>query len=273
MTIKKIAVALSVYKSDNAFYLYQAIESIKNQTYFNFHIFIQVDGPVNLEVNDLLKKYSHDESFTIIFNDDNLGLAQRLNDIIELVIQNDDFSFIARMDADDICHRERFKKQVDYFDTYPDVDVLGSDVCEISSSGDEIFYKSMLPSHSEIKKNIIKKCPFNHPSVMFRTSIFKEGFRYKPYLMNTQDYYLWIDLIAGGKKFANINEPLLNFRVDDFFHHRRGFKKALNDINSRIYAFKKLKNVNLSNLIHVSALFLLRISPPFIKKLAYKNLR
>lgn len=55
--------------------------------------------------------------------------------------------------------------------------------------------------HEKIKKNVIKKCPFNHPSVMFRNLIFEEGFRYKDSLKNTQDYYLWVDLLAAGKRF------------------------------------------------------------------------
>ncbi|MDV5059493.1 glycosyl transferase, partial [Vibrio diabolicus] len=120
---------------------------------------------------------------------------------------------------------------------------------------------------------IIKRCPFNHPSVMFRMSVFEDGFRYKSELMNTQDYYLWVDLLAAGKNFANINEPLLMFRINESFHSRRGFKKAMNDLNSRIYAFKKLDVLNLSNIIHTISLFLLRIAPTSIKKWAYKTLR
>ncbi|WP_409579519.1 glycosyltransferase [Vibrio owensii] len=273
MGCKKVAVALSVYKTDDIDHLHQAIESIKNQTYINFHVFIQVDGPVKVEVEQLLQKYDLDDRFTITFNRENMGLAKRLNDIIELAILDGGFGFFARMDADDICELYRFEKQVAYLEDNHDVDVLGSDVWEISSSGEKVFYKSMSSSHRDLVRDIIKKCPFNHPSVMFRMSVFDENFRYKSELMNTQDYYLWIDLIEGGKIFSNINEPLLNFRINDDFHNRRGFKKAFNDLDSRLYAFKKLNNLNVSNLFHTIALFILRISPPSIKKLAYKKLR
>jgi hypothetical protein len=92
-------------------------------------------------------------------------------------------------------------------------------------------------------------------------------------LKNTQDYYLWVDLVKDGCLFANINETLLKFRIDENFHQRRGLKKAMNDLKSRLYSFKILKNYSISNVLHVILLFILRVSPAWIKKLAYKKLR
>jgi hypothetical protein len=132
----------------------------------------------------------------------------------------------------------------------------------------------MAKTNEILVKNIIKKCPFNHPTVMFRTTVFlNSNVRYKAELMNTQDYYLWVDLVKAGYLFANINEPLLKFRIDENFHTRRGLKKAINDLKARFYAFKVLRNFSMSNLLHVTLLFALRISPATIKKIAYKKLR
>ncbi|MEE3878774.1 glycosyltransferase [Vibrio sp. YYF0003] len=269
----KIAVAMSIYKADTVEFVTQAIESILNQSYENFDLFIEVDGPVREGLNSLLVDYSKVDNVFVNFNNDNNGLATRLNDVVVKSLLAGKYSFLARMDADDICLPERFFKQVDFLINNPTVAVVGSDVLEISESGDELFHKKMDASHDIIKRKIIKRCPFNHPSVMFRMSVFEDGFRYKSELMNTQDYYLWVDLLAAGKMFANINEPLLMFRINESFHSRRGFKKAMNDLNSRIYAFKKLDVFNLSNIIHTISLFLLRIAPASIKKWAYKTLR
>ncbi|MCZ8487821.1 hypothetical protein O9992_10395 [Vibrio lentus] len=72
------------------------------------------------------------------------------------------------MDADDVSSASRFEKQVDFLIENPEISGLSvQDVIEISCSGDELFYKSMSKSHDEMFDNIIKKCPFNHPSVMF----------------------------------------------------------------------------------------------------------
>lgn len=270
---KDLVVAMSVYRTDTIEYVAGAINSILTQSYCNFDIFIEVDGPIDAELRSLLLEYGNNENIVVNFNVDNKGLATRLNDIIEKSLFENQYRFLARMDADDICHPDRFNKQVEFLINNPKISVVGSDVQEISENGEDIFYKKMDASHYELARKIIKKCPFNHPSVMFRMSVFEEGFRYKPELMNTQDYYLWVDLLAAGKKFANVNEPLLKFRINDSFHTRRGFKKAMNDLNSRIYAFRKLNVLTFSNVIHTLNLFLLRIAPTSVKKWAYKNFR
>ncbi|ADT85356.1 glycosyltransferase [Vibrio furnissii] len=274
INLGKIAVAISIYKNDNLDYFKLAIESILNQSYDYFDIYIQVDGYVNEDLKDYLLSLSNVENIFVYFNSDNKGLATRLNQIIDLVYKKDSYRFIARMDADDISALDRFASQVDYLNHNVSVSVVGSDVIEIDSEGREIFYKKMPIEQSVILKNIIKRCPLNHPSVMFNLSHFtKNELKYDSRLKNTQDYYLWVDLLSLGKVFSNINRPLLMFRVDDNFHSRRGLSKAFNDLKSRIYAFKKLKNINVSNLIHVILLFMLRVSPVFVKKFIYGTFR
>ncbi|EAS44646.1 glycosyl transferase [Photobacterium profundum] len=270
----KIAVAMSIYKSDSVNFVEASIDSILHQSYSSFDLFIEVDGEVSNELKKLLIRYSCFSNVFINFNVTNLGLAYRLNEIIEKVILKNCYTFLARMDADDISVTKRFEKQVQFLLDNPDISVVGSDVVEITNDGVEIFYKKMASKHEDLSRNIIRKCPFNHPTVMFNLRVFNEdGYRYKSELKNTQDFYLWVDLLSGGKRFANINEPLLKFRIDADFHHRRGFNKAVNDFNSRLYAFKKLNVLTVRNIFHTGLLFILRISPAFIKSLAYKYMR
>ncbi|WGY48437.1 glycosyltransferase [Vibrio sp. ABG19] len=268
----KIAVAMSVYRGDSLESLELAVNSILEQTYSHFDFFIALDGKVDDQVFSYLKSLDN-HNVTVIYDEFNKGLAFRLNQIIDLAVKHGDYDFLARMDADDISNNLRFEKQVDFFLLNNDIDVVGSDVLEFDDLNIDGFYKKMASTHEDISKKIIKRCPFNHPSVMFRMAVFNEGYRYKSELMNTQDYYLWVDLLAAGKKFANINEALLKFRVNESFHSRRGLKKAMNDFKSRVYAFRKLDVMTVSNVVHTINLFLLRIAPTSIKKWAYKTLR
>ncbi|TLS77479.1 glycosyltransferase [Photobacterium damselae] len=271
--MNKVAVALSIYKSDTIECLQEAINSILKQTYRNFDLYIEVDGKVDNNILNYLEILECNENVFIDYHSENKGLAFRLNQIIDTVVNKGGYKFIARMDADDISHVNRFEEQVSFLLENDFIDVIGSDIIEIDEYGNEVFYKKMEKDFDKIKHNIIKKCPFNHPSVMFKIEIFNEGFRYDPKLINTQDYYLWIDLLSSGKVFSNINKPLLKFRVNESFHSRRGIKKAINDVKSRLYAFEKLGVINLGNILHVVNLFILRVSPPKIKKIAYKYLR
>ncbi|WP_105491519.1 glycosyltransferase [Escherichia coli] len=268
----KVAVAMSVYKNDNPIYLKKAIKSILNQTYKNIHLYIEVDGVISPQLYQCLSSFISCSNISINFNSDCKGLAFRLNNIIDKVIFDGGYSYIARMDADDISRLDRIEKQVIFMQTHKDISVVGSDVLEIDEDDNFLFYKKMHCDHEIIVRDIIKKCPINHPSAFFKISSFYIV-RYNSTLKNTQDYYLWIDFIYNNLKISNINEPLLKFRVNRDFYSRRGFDKAINDVKSRIYALRKLNCYSLRNIFHILMLFFLRVSPTVIKKIAYNRLR
>lgn len=273
ISIPKVAVAMSVYKSDKLSYLVQAVNSILEQEYEYYHIYIEVDGIVSSDVKAYLNSLDSAQ-VTITFHRKNKGLATRLNQAIEKILQSGQFSYIARMDSDDISDSSRFREQVNFLSKNQDVYVLGTDVIEIDNENSPIYRKHMESDSDKIRHNIIKKCPVNHPSVMFRVELFKKfKLRYQDNLMNTQDYYLWVDVIDKGLKISNLNIPLLRFRIDENFHKRRGLKKSMNEFNSRVYAMKKLSIFSLGNVVHTVLLLSLRLSPEPIKKLAYRYMR
>ncbi|CAK3684323.1 Glycosyltransferase [Vibrio crassostreae] len=274
MTSKKVAIAMSVYKSDTMQNVRLSVESLLSQTYDDIDIFIQVDGYISQDCRILLEEYSKLSSVFVTWHEENRGLATRLNKIIEDVISKGGYEFIARMDADDISFPERIFEQVNFLKENLDVSVVGTDSIEISDTGKELFNKKMSYNHDDIYSNIIKKCPFSHPTVMFRVSVFRDSnIRYKSELMNTQDYYLWVDLLKGGYKFANISKPLLYFRINKDFHSRRGWSKANNDLCSRVYAFRNLKVLSVINVFYTISLYFLRVSPKFFRKFAYQYFR
>ncbi|ORT51875.1 glycosyl transferase [Vibrio sp. qd031] len=270
---KKIAVIMSVYHQDSPIDFDQALQSIFEQTYRHFDIFLQVDGKIPEALKSVISKYESLQNVHVCYSEQNFGLAFQLNQAIERVFKQDKFGYIARMDADDICVAERFEQQVAFLSQHPDIAVLGTSVIEFDEDGHE-FYKKMSASHNELKSNIIKRCPLNHPTVMFNLNkIEPQDLQYNNRLLNTQDYYLWVDLLCKGYLFSNLEKPLLRFRVNSLFHKRRGLKKLKNDFRSRIYALNKLHIHSLTNYFYIAALVVLRVSPTFIKKLAYSRLR
>ncbi|KAF7788302.1 hypothetical protein PRUB_a2927 [Pseudoalteromonas rubra] len=267
----KIAVLMSVYKADRLEFLKLSVESILNQTCQDFHFYIAVDGPVSEQVKAYLEDVSLNTQVSIRFYDDNRGLASRLNLLLEEVCR-ENYRYIARMDADDISEPERFTKQLSYIEKF-NVDVLGTDVTEIDELGQFKQYKSMTAKHVEIKDKIVRRCPVNHPTVMIKANWFREkGFRYDDSLMNTQDYELWLRLMKAGAVFSNVNESLLQFRVDKNFFKRRNIKKVFNEVRFKYLAYVEFSK-RISDLIFIGAFFILRVSPKFIQKIAYKRLR
>lgn len=262
---------LCVYNKDKPEFVSVAIESCLNQS-VDCSIYIYVDGKIDPVLDKCIESYSLYDSISIFRGEDNKGLAFGLNLLIDQCLSTD-AEYIFRMDADDISTRDRVEQQINFLCNNPNIDIVGSDVIEIDEQGNECFYKRMEPDSKELYKNIIKKCPLNHPSTAFRRVFFEQGLRYKEDLKNTQDYYLWVDALSHGFNISNINSPLLYFRVDEDFHQRRGFKKALNDLNARLYAFKKLDVNTMSNYVHTILLVTLRLSPSFVKKYVYKRFR
>jgi hypothetical protein len=110
----------------------------------------------------------------------------------------------------------------------------------------------------------------NHPTVVFRYSVFEQGFKYRENLLNTQDYFLWIELSAAGFQFANLSEKLLRFRRVNDFYKRRGLQKTINEFKARMFAMRALNKFSISNLLYAISVLTLRLMPPIIVKFAYK---
>lgn len=268
-----LAVIMSVYKNDKLEWLDAACASVLENSCPPSWFLIAVDGPVPQDIEKYLRRLSLQQEIVVLFNAENKGLAFRLNQLLDIALDKG-VDFIARMDADDISHPTRFEEQLKFFSDNADVDVLGTGHKEVDEAGVALFEKVMPCEHELLAKNIIRRCPFNHPTVMFRSTIFsRTSKRYDPSLQNTQDYYFWVDLMSEGFRFANISTPLLDFRISEDFYKRRGGKKALNDFNARLYAMNQLKCRSFNNLIVALGLLALRLSPGWVKAWAYRKLR
>ncbi|MFT5852219.1 MAG: glycosyltransferase involved in cell wall biosynthesis [Colwellia sp.] len=273
-----VAVIMSVYKNDNFSQIKEAVESIKLQT-LHCHLFVVADGPIAAEVNDYFSTLAcnNSELFTVYYfpRATNFGLAHSLNELIEHVLQSkNEYLYIARMDADDICYTERLQKQVEYFSTHLSVDILGTGCKEFSSTKRDVYTKILPEKNETLKKELIKRCPFVHPSVMFRISLFRDGMRYPTDTKFTEDYAFWVLLAVKRYKFGNIQETLIKFRFEsDVLARRRGFRKANSEFLARWSAMNQLDCMSLENIFYSFAIWGLRVVPSSIANIAYKKLR
>ena len=70
------------------------------------------------------------------------------------------------------------------------------------------------------------RSPFNHPTVVYRRSAVLQagGYRELPLL---EDYWLFTRMIESGSVVANVEEPLVLYRVDAGSYQRRGGLRLL----------------------------------------------
>lgn len=258
---------MCVYKNDSPGLLERAIKSILAQSFSSFVFHVMVDGPIPIQLRNVLKSHKK-----IIIHERavNKGLAFSLNELIDIVMA-DESQFIARMDSDDFSHESRFKMQVEYFNMHPDVTVLGTACNEVNESGEHQFLKVLPELHDDLVKSFIKRSPFNHPTVMFRKSVFSDGEKYPIDVGMTEDYFLWAKLLANGERFANLQEPLLDFTMmNSTIYRRRGLKKAYLEMKGRFKAMKIIKIYSIRNLFYAVAHFVIRVSPVWLHRLAYR---
>lgn len=263
-------VAMSVYKNDNVVYLKKSVESIINQVGVNASIFIVIDGPVPEDIKCYLDEVSS-HICCLLVNDVNKGLAFSMNRIIDYIIENDfrNVKYFFRMDADDISFHQRFMKQISYL-SENELHVVGAECVEINDVDNEIGYRKVPSSHDAILNLMPRRCAINHPTVLIDFDLFRAGFRYNHKLMNTQDYYLWADLLSNGYKFGNISEPLLFFRRSNDFLSRRGRSKAFNDLKARFHMMRKLNKISVYNVVYALAFSSARMLPKPLLKVIYK---
>lgn len=218
---------MSFYGKDNPEFLDGAFESLYQQTYPASEIVLIQDGKITAQLEDTVLKWEQLLPIKRIVNEKNLGLGQSL----KIGLESCTNSIVARMDADDICHPHRFENQFKYLIANTDISVVGSWIAEFSIDQKTIDSYRKLPSEQkELFKYAKKRCPLNHPTVMYRKEdvLFVGGydnFRFQ------QDYHLWGRLLNSGFKIANIPRVLLFMRADsDLFSRRGGIEYFQNEI-------------------------------------------
>ena len=207
--IPEVSVVIPVYKPDLG-YLRQCIESIyaqkmeEHELYSNYEIII-VAEPFNIEeIKEFIKEYN-DVRIKLIFNDERLGIAASLN----RGLREAKGKYILRIDDDDIAEPTRFKKQVDYLNSHPEVDLCTSDYMYFGdmNEGRVAFEGEMSRAWS------ILTCPFDHPTIMFRRNFFIDNnLFYDEDRGFVEDWELWQRAFKKGMKVGCINEIL--------FYHR-----------------------------------------------------
>lgn len=269
----KFSVLMSVYKNDEPEYLKDALKSIyDNQTVKPDEIVIVFDGMLTEELYMVLDDFKKGKENIVFYypQECNKGLGEALK--IGTSYCTGDYIF--RMDSDDISCPTRFEKQIDFLKHNKDIDVLGTDIAEFYTSINEINkrVRACPAKHEDIVKMAKKRNPMNHVSVCMKKDALIKCGGYESLLL-LEDYYLWLKMIVSGAKLANINEALVDVRIGNGFHSKRGSK-------IRIKGWKVLQNYMLEhkmitkrqarmNMIYIK---LFTYCPAGIKKILYNKI-
>lgn len=264
----RITVGIPFHHGSCAEHFELAIDSMLSQTLRPYRIHLIQDGPVSAELETLVSRYveAHSEIEHLVI-EENGGLPNALN----MSISQTETPFYARMDSDDISHPQRLETEARYLAENPTVDIVGSWALEFHEAPDEegTFLRKLPTERPGIARRFHYRCPFVHPSVMFRMGVFAEIGMYDPWWANAQDYELWSRALKRGVGVANIAEPLLYLRVNGKVAKRSRMIDVVRQARA-MYRYNTWSPV--ANTMKICAL-LFRFLPSRVREWAYRHVR
>jgi glycosyltransferase involved in cell wall biosynthesis len=200
----RISVILPVL-NPNPRYLREAVASVLAQSLSDLELLV-VEDRGEVPVADLLSAF-RDDRIRHLLHAQSGGLGAALNH----GLAHSRAPFVARMDADDVCQRDRLAKQLAMFEADPALDVAGCQLTVIDADGEAIGSRTYPISHDAIARGFTRFNCVAHPTVVLRKSSVEAVGGYAVG-MRAEDYDLWCRLLVRGSRFANHGERLLRYR-------------------------------------------------------------
>ncbi len=222
------SVLMSIYHKESLSHFKDCLQSIwHQQTLRPSQVVLVVDGELSQNLYDEINSFKSEvgDKLDVLQLDQNYGLGHALCEGLKLC----KYDWVARMDTDDLAVPHRFQRQLSYIKT-EGLDLLGGWVSEFEGTIDRVLAIRKVPTTSaEIYEFAKSRCPFNHPTVMFRRQAVLDAGSYRTF-HGFEDYDLWTRMMANNSKLGNLPEILLHFRSGSkMLQRRRGVEYAKNE--------------------------------------------
>jgi glycosyltransferase involved in cell wall biosynthesis len=195
-------------------HLRPAIHSILDQTFTDFEVIVVDDQSTDGSLEILREYETQDPRVQVIVLNEHGGRAVALNTGIARVTA----PLVARMDADDVAHPERFAVQVAEMDGDPSLGLLGTQIGVIGDDGepeDKLGWELPL-THDETVWRLLYGSPICHPTVVMRTKVVRDLGGYDRDFLN-EDMELWTRM-AFVTRIRNLDAVLLEYRMPAAVH-------------------------------------------------------
>lgn len=267
------SVLISVYHRENPVFFKTAINSIINQELPPSEIVLVKDGPLTDMLENAIAEFTtqHNGLFNIVTIPENKGLGNALKVGLEVC----QYEIVARMDTDDISLPQRFRKQIDFLNTHPEIAVVGTSIEEFNTIPGDLGSRRELPTGGEeLLKYAKYRSPANHATIMFRKNAVINSGNYNGDILLWEDFTLFIRILQHGYQFYNIPETLFYVRVGDGLQaikRRSGWHYFKSEWEFASYA-KTIGHLSLSQwLLYVSIKLPMRLLPSKVVLFIYNK--
>jgi glycosyltransferase involved in cell wall biosynthesis len=228
----EISVVMSCYNASR--WLHEAIDSVLSQTFEDFEFLIVDDGSSD-ETWNIIQSFRDKDQRIVPISKKNTGLADSLNIGIALAKG----SWIARLDADDLCEPTRLEKQLDYVRHNPEVVLLGTGFVEIDEQGRILKRHNYPPGHHKLVRNLERlERFFPHSSAFYRVDMARQAGGYNLRIRRAEDCRLWLELSSRGC-IACLPQPLVKIRKhsSQISHENNGRRQMYDAIAATVCHF------------------------------------
>lgn len=209
--VPTVSVVMPIYNTREE-WLREAIDSVLNQDLPDFELLLGDDCSTQPQVRTVLESY-HDPRIRVLFNEKNMGCAATTNKLFSMARGR----YWMRLDADDSIPTHRLRKQVEYFETHPDIGVCA---CWFKHMGADQVYR--IPEDDmTIREKLCISCIIPNSAAMYRASVMKEhNIRYDLEFPMSDDWALLRRLLRVTK-FGAVQEVLFHYRTSPHSFSRR----------------------------------------------------
>ena len=204
----RFSVLMSIYIKEKPTYLRQCLDSVFCQTLPPDEVVLVEDGPLTPELHAIIDEYKERfPQLKVYPQEANSGLGSALN----IGLQHCTYNLVARMDTDDICHPDRFEKEVGYMEEHPDIDLCSCGM-KMFGAKDDVWVRDSDPE--KVKVTALFFSPILHASSIWKKESFdKYGLRFRQEMVPAEDYDMWCRALSKGLKLVNLPNVLYRYRI------------------------------------------------------------
>ena len=220
--LEKYSVLMPVYYRERPEHLRQSVQSMLDQTVPPDEFVIVCDGPLTEGLDGVIAEFEekYPDLFRIIRLEKNCGIGTALN----TGLAGCSHELVARMDSDDIAVPERMALQLAEMERCPDLSAVGGQIAEFYDDPERVIgYRCVPTGEAEIYAYAKLRNPMNHMTVLMKKSHVAQVGNYQMFPgPGFEDYYLWVSLLADGRKLRNLDAICCRVRAGDGLFERRG---------------------------------------------------
>ncbi len=199
-----VSVIIPVYNAEK--FIGQTITALLQQSYSNIELLIIDDASTDRTVEAIEKYQARDRRIKIYKHAQNTGQVVSRNEALRTATGK----YVAINDHDDISLPNRFRDQVAYLESHPDIFLVASIADRIDDSGHVVDSVRPPLDHETIAQQLLQRNIFIHSSVMYRND--PGNIFYRPKMHFVDDYDLLLRLLTQKKKFACLPQTLIQYR-------------------------------------------------------------